>query len=106
MGTKAHNYTIANNFLCVLWNLFRFIWANNPTDTTTTWLDKKRNTEYLHSMAYLGVLKQRPIFIQNMFLPLSGLLSLVAFLELIFEAAHEPYLKKGKMYETKAYWKM
>jgi hypothetical protein len=57
-------------------------------------------------MAYLGVLKQRPIFIQNMFLPLSGLLSLVAFLELIFEAAHEPYLKKGKMYETKAYWKM
>lgn len=25
-----------------------------------------------------------------MFLPLSGLLSLVAFLELIFEAAHEP----------------
>jgi hypothetical protein len=38
MGTKAHIYIIANNFLCVLWNLFRYIWATNLTDTTTTWL--------------------------------------------------------------------
>jgi hypothetical protein len=57
--------------------------------------------KYWPSMASLGVLKPRPMFFQNLFPPLPGLFTLVAFLELNSKTTHKPRIQK-KMNETKA----
>jgi hypothetical protein len=48
------------------------------------------------TMSYLRVLKQRPMFIHNLILPLSGLFSLVAMFDLFFFCmnTYKPYILK------------